>query len=114
MSNDLPCPPLRRRAALAGLAVALLIPQMAEVAVAADAGRGRLLARSRCAACHVVAPNRQRVVAQAPPFETIARKFGYDATTLTFDILAPHPRMNVSPSRRDAADIAAYMASLAR
>jgi hypothetical protein len=31
-----------------------------------------------------------------------------------FAILAPHPRMNVTLSRRDAQDIAAYIATLAK
>jgi mono/diheme cytochrome c family protein len=82
---------------------------------AADAGNGERIAQSRCAACHiVVAPNQQRDVADAPPFETIARKFNFDADMLVFHLLDPHPKMNFALTRREANDVAAYMSTLAR
>jgi len=42
----------------------------------------------------------------APPFST--------AAGTSPAILAPHPRMNLMLSRRDAQDIAAYIATLAK
>jgi hypothetical protein len=62
----------------------------------------------------VVAPNQQRDVADAPPFETIARKFNFDTDMLVFHLLDPHPKMNFALTRREANDVAAYMSTLAR
>jgi hypothetical protein len=53
-------------------------------------------------------------VANSPPFATIAQKFGNAPEAIALAILSPHPRMNVSPTRRDAQDIAAYIATLAK
>jgi hypothetical protein len=44
----------------------------------------------------------------------IGRKNGFDAAALAFALLEPHPKMNFSPSQRDAADVAAYISTLAR
>jgi mono/diheme cytochrome c family protein len=90
---------------------ALFVPPCA---LAADADVGRRLAEARCVPCHQVAPTPSREVTQAPPFEAVARKFGVRPETIAFAILDPHPRMNVMISRREAEDIAAYIASLAR
>ena len=46
--------------------------------------------------------------------KTIAQKFGNAPELIAFAILAPHPRMNVALSRREAQDIAAYIATLAK
>jgi mono/diheme cytochrome c family protein len=81
---------------------------------AADAGRGRALALSHCAVCHIVVPGQRNEVADAPPFDVIGRKQGFDVQMLRAAILAPHPKMNFSPSEPDAADIAAYIGTLAR
>jgi mono/diheme cytochrome c family protein len=82
---------------------------------AADAGNGERIAQSRCAACHVVvAPNQQRTVADAPPFEAIARKFDFNADMLVFHLLEPHPKMNFALTRPEANDVAAYMGTLER
>ena len=61
-----------------------------------------------------VAPSPHREVADAPPFDVIARKYQVQPETLAFAILDPHPRMNVALSRREAEDIAAYINTLAR
>jgi hypothetical protein len=53
-------------------------------------------------------------VADAPPFETIARKFALNPDMLAFSLLDPHPRMNVALTRREAQDIAAYINTLAK
>jgi mono/diheme cytochrome c family protein len=84
----------------------------ASSAVAADANNGRRLANSHCAACHVVAPQQREEIAVAPPFETIGRKYGFDADPIAQAIRGPHPRMNFSPRPSEAADIAAYIATL--
>ena len=81
---------------------------------AADADSGKRLAEARCVPCHAVGPTTRREVADAPPFETIARKFAPQPEMLAFSLLNPHPRMNVALTRREVEDIAAYINTLAR
>ena len=92
----------------------LLFPIFVAPALAADADNGKRLAESRCVTCHTVAPTSRRDVADAPPFDVIARKFEVQPETLAFAILDPHPRMNVALTRREAEEIAAYINTLAR
>jgi mono/diheme cytochrome c family protein len=86
----------------------------ASAAFAADADNGKRLAEARCAACHFVGAGQGRQVSNAPAFEAIARKLGSNPELLAFLILDPHPRMNMTITRRDAEDIAAYIGTLAR
>ena len=58
--------------------------------------------------------DQRRQVADAPPFEVIARKFGLNPEMLAFSLLDPHPRMNLMLTRREAQDIAAYISTLAK
>ena len=81
---------------------------------AADADNGRMLAQRHCAACHAIAPGARNEVADAPPFDVIGRKHGFSAEELALAMLTPHPKMNFVPARRDVADLAAFIASLAR
>ena len=83
-------------------------------ALAADASNGVRLAEARCVTCHFVAPGQGREVADAPPFEAIARKFAAQPELLAFAIRDPHPRMNISVTRSEAEDIAAYINTLAK
>jgi mono/diheme cytochrome c family protein len=101
---------------LRSLRFCLLLPAilLASAALAADAGNGRQLAQARCVPCHAVAMERPREVADAPPFETIARKFDLNPDMLAFSLLDPHPRMNVALTRHEAQDIAAYISTLAK
>jgi mono/diheme cytochrome c family protein len=87
---------------------------VAPAAIAADADNGKRLAEARCVPCHAVAPTTRREVADAPPFEAIARKFAPQPEMLAFSLLNPHPRMNVALTRREVEDIAAYINTLAR
>jgi mono/diheme cytochrome c family protein len=93
----------------------LLVPLVfaAPAAHAADADNGKRLATIHCVTCHG-SPNQSREVAQAPPFDVIARKFALTPQTLAFWILDPHPRMNLTVTRREAEDIAAYINTLAK
>jgi mono/diheme cytochrome c family protein len=86
----------------------------AQSTLAADGDIGKRQAQQHCSPCHIVEPNQRQEVADSPPFETIARKYGNAPEQIAFAILAPHPRMNVTLSRRDAQDIAAYIATLAK
>ena len=63
---------------------------------------------------HQVGPHSRNELADAPPFELIGRKNGFDAAALAFALLEPHPKMNFSPSQRDAADVAAYISTLSK
>ena len=89
------------------------LPIMASAALGADVEVGKRVAQQRCAACHVVGPNQRDEVAEAPPFDTIARKFGADSDMLLFDLMGPHARMNAL-RRSDADDVAEYIRSLVR
>jgi mono/diheme cytochrome c family protein len=91
--------------ALAGMATAIS-------ARAADADNGKRLAQSHCAPCHIVAPHAHNEVADAPSFEVVGRKYGFDTSVITQVIAGPHPKMNFAPRPPDAADIAAYIATL--
>jgi len=51
----------------------------------------------------------------APTFASIARQPGFDADKLAFFLLDPHPKMpNMALTRREASDLAAYIATLGR
>ena len=86
----------------------------AQSAMAADEANGKGLAQQHCSPCHIVEPNQRQELADSPPFETIAQKYANAPEAIAFAILAPHPRMNVTLSRREAQDIAAYIATLAK
>jgi mono/diheme cytochrome c family protein len=81
-------------------------------AFAADAENGLRIAQRWCASCHLVASN-QQTSSEAPPFATIARKPDFDASKIAFFLLYPHPKMpDMSLTRDEAADLAAYIAAL--
>jgi mono/diheme cytochrome c family protein len=104
----------KQRLALAWLSVCLLVIGNfgAWSASAANANNGRRIAQARCSPCHIVVPNQRQEVAKSPPFEDIARQNGFNAEMLAYLILAPHPRMNLTFTREEADDLAAYIASL--
>jgi len=87
----------------------------APAAFAADAYNGERLARRWCASCHVVASDQRQVTGEAPPFATIARQPNFDPARLAFFLLDPHPKMpDMSLTRLEASDLAAYIATLAK
>ena len=81
--------------------------------LAADANRGRDIATHECAACHPVGPQRNEL-ADAPPFDLIRRKSGFDAGALAYALLEPHPKMNFALTQREAEDVAAYISTLSK
>ena len=96
------------------LAVTFAVTALTTGSYAADPNAGRELARRWCAVCHVVESNQERAPTVAPPFATIAKSSGFDAAQLAKSMLAPHPQMPGRELSRDqAADIAAYIATLA-
>ena len=87
---------------------------LASPAPGADADAGKGLAQTRCVPCHAVERDQRRNIADAPPFEVIASKPGFNPELLAFSLLDPHPRMNVTLTRREARDLATYIGSLAK
>lgn len=84
-------------------------------AFASDAAAGKDLAGKWCVACHLVAADQERAPTVAPTFASIGKKPGFNAGQLARSILAPHPQMPGRELSRDqAADIAAYIATLAK
>jgi mono/diheme cytochrome c family protein len=81
---------------------------------AADPDNGERLARRWCQACHVVTPAQTSTTTdQAPPFPVIAKSPGFDAAKIALFLLDPHPKMpDMGLSRKEAADLAAYIATL--
>jgi mono/diheme cytochrome c family protein len=104
----------KQRLALAWLSVCLLLASEfgGSRAAAAEANNGRRVAQARCSPCHIVVPNQRQELAKSPPFEDIARQNRFNAQMLAYLILAPHPRMNLTFTREEAEDLAAYIASL--
>jgi len=85
------------------------------LALAADIRQGEQLARRWCAGCHVVASDQRQAMTEAPPFASVASRPDFDTNRLAFFLLDPHPKMpNMSLTRTEAGDIAAYIASLAK
>jgi mono/diheme cytochrome c family protein len=80
---------------------------------AADASNGKRLAERWCTGCHLVSPSQSTATDQVPSFASIAKMPDFTAAKIAFFLLDPHPKMpNMSLSRTEAADIAAYIATL--
>jgi mono/diheme cytochrome c family protein len=96
----------------AAVLAAMLWPR---AGIAGDASNGARLAERWCEACHVIAEVQAGASTDAaPPFATIAARPGFDAGAITTFLLDPHAKMpNMSLTRTEAADLAAYIGSLA-
>ena len=94
--------------------VSLGIVVFALQAFAADPDNGERLAQRWCAACHVVTPVQTSTTTdQAPPFPAIAKMPGFEAAKIALFLLDPHPKMpDMGLSRKEATDLAAYIATL--
>jgi mono/diheme cytochrome c family protein len=80
---------------------------------AADVSRGKDLARRWCSGCHLVTPDQPSIFVFTAPFASIAQRPNFNARELSASLLTPHPQMqDRALSRDEAADIAAYIASL--
>jgi mono/diheme cytochrome c family protein len=96
-----------------GHSVVLVAALAAMPAFAADPDHGETLVKRWCAACHLVAGDQKSATTEAPSFASVARRPGFDAAKIAFFLLDPHPKMpNMELSRDEAADIAAYIATL--
>jgi hypothetical protein len=90
-----------------------VVTLIGSAAMAADPDHGSQLAKRWCATCHLVDSDQKQASADVLPFATIARKPDFSPEKLAFFLLDPHPKMpNFPLSRAEAADIAAYIASL--
>jgi mono/diheme cytochrome c family protein len=98
-----------------GCCLALAVALLPQPGNAADADNGSRLAHRWCESCHVVSATQRRATTdQAPPFATIARRPGFDPAKIALFLLDPHPKMpDMSLTRMEAADLAAYIGSLA-
>jgi mono/diheme cytochrome c family protein len=96
-----------------GVAAACIVGAPAH---AADPRNGERLAHRWCEACHVVVvakAQRPSTTDQAPPFASIANEPGFSASKIALFLLDPHPKMpDMSLSRKEAEDLAAYIATL--
>ena len=104
--------PNRLRYICRGLIVAATL--VITPAFGADPDNGERLAHRWCAACHVVSATQRRSTTDQPPtFASIAKTPGFDAAKLALFLLNPHPKMpDMGLSRTEAADLAAYIATL--
>lgn len=83
-----------------------------DAAVAADVEKGATLAKRWCAFCHVIAPDQRAGNPDVPTFASIGKRPDFDAGKMASFLLSPHPKMpNLSLSRDEAADLAAYIKS---
>jgi mono/diheme cytochrome c family protein len=90
----------------------LLFSCLTHSASAADLAHGEAVVKRWCAGCHLVGPG-QTSSTEAPPFSAIAKRPDFDAAKIAFFLLDPHPKMpNMQLTRAEAADIAAYIATL--
>jgi mono/diheme cytochrome c family protein len=86
---------------------------LGSIARAADADHGELVAKRWCAACHIVAADQKQGADNVPSFASVAKRPDFSAAKLALFLLDPHPKMpNMALTRRDAEDIAAYIARL--
>ena len=93
----------------------VLLAATTQLTFAADVAKGERLAKRWCAACHVVAADQKSGSTQVAPFSAIAKMPGFDAGKLALYLLTPHPKMpDMSLTRGEAADLAAYIATQGR
>jgi mono/diheme cytochrome c family protein len=73
---------------------------------------GAMLAERWCATCHVVSKSQTRATDGTRSFAAIAQSPDFNVEKLAFFLLDPHPVMpNMTLSRDEARDIAAYIAT---
>ena len=78
----------------------------------ADPEQGAVLAQRWCATCHVVSKSQSKATDGARSFAAIAQSPDFNVDRLAFFLLDPHPVMpNMTLSRNEARDIAAYIAT---
>jgi mono/diheme cytochrome c family protein len=92
-----------------------LFPLAAASAFAADAQHGETLARRWCEGCHIVASDQTRGADSVPTFASIAKRPGFSVDKIVLFLMDPHPKMpDMQLGHGEAADLGAYIASLAK
>ena len=93
--------------------IAVLLLLLTTQSDAADAANGKALAQRWCASCHIVSSDQREGSPDTPPFSHIGGRPDFNAGPLALFLLEPHPKMpSMSLTRVEAADIAAYIATL--
>jgi hypothetical protein len=93
----------------------LLLASTSEATFAADADHGSTLAQRWRVSCHLVLSTQRVEIDHSPSFASIAQRADFSAEKLAFFLLEPHPKMpNMSLSRKEADDLAAYIAQQRR
>ncbi|MGO9420750.1 cytochrome c [Roseiarcus sp.] len=107
--------PVQRTRAFAAALTLMLSALLPGAALAADAAHGETLAKRWCASCHIVAPDQPRGTDNVPTFASIAKRPGFSADQTARFLMNPHPKMpDMQIGRGEAADLGAYIASLAK
>ena len=97
------------RTLIPGLIAALPMHALADE----SAERGGEIAKLWCAECHVVSADQEQASADAPTFQSIAAGSEGAFDWLAAFLAEPHPVMpEMSLSRREIRDLAAYLAAL--
>lgn len=99
-----------------GLVVAVLVASTTAFAQAPDPAAGRALAERWCAACHVVSAGQARGSDTGPTFADIAlNPMWWEPARLGELLARPHRAMpGFAVTQRDAADLAAFLATQRR
>jgi cytochrome c2 len=58
--------------------------ELTDRVLAADAGKGEILAKRWCTTCHVVSSDQQQGTTQAPPFSAVASRPDFNETGCVF------------------------------
>lgn len=97
-----------------GIALASIVSVLPANAGAQDIEAGHRMAAMWCAKCHAVeARQTGPALDVAPPFTAIARMKSTTAVSLNVFLSTPHPPMpDFSLTRREIADVSAYILSL--
>ena len=96
------------------LSALLSLELSSSIALASDLKNGEQLARRWCATCHLVAADQSQASADVPSFLSTAERPSFRSETIATFLLDSHPKMpSYTLSRKEADDIAEYIASLA-
>ena len=103
----------KRYSLVAGVA-GLVLMACSTSTFAADAERGKQLARRLCSVCHVVRVGQSAGVPPAPPFRSIAKSPQFRAKRAKLLWEAHGTMPNFALTGDEAEDVAAYIRSLAK
>ena len=80
-----------------------VVASLTQIAKAADANHGQVLAQRWCVTCHAITVESQKTTDMPPSFASIAKRDNFNENRLAFFLLNPHPVMpNMGLSRSEA------------